>query len=303
MSKKKAKNQTSRDLPKKVHASNGAYYYVHKGKWHHLCRVSDGEAEMHRALARVLNPAAHTINELVTAFLSFGMADLKPSTQEFYKKKAKPIRVVFGEVPPNEVTPSDVAQYLELRKQQGKAVSGNREFALLSSVFNYGMRHGMVEYNPCRGVRRNTEKPRRRYIRDDEFRAAFESAPEHMQDLLAVAYLTGLRQKDLRNLKRNQITPQGIEIEESKTGKRLTVEITEALRYFLIRSQSRADSPYVLTNSHGQQWGEWAIQSAMRRLSVDWTFHDLRAKAESDHDKGLGLMPLYKRARKVRPVR
>jgi hypothetical protein len=41
----------------------------------------------------------------------------------------------------------------------------------------------------------------------------------------------------------------------------------------------------------------------MRRLDVDWTFHALRAKAESDHAKGLGLLSRYKRARDLDPTR
>lgn len=36
----------------------------------------------------------------------------------------------------------------------------------------------------------------------------------------------------------------------------------------------------------------------MRRLDVSWTFHDLRAKADSDHETGLGLMRRHNRARR-----
>jgi integrase len=152
-------------------------------------------------------------------------------------------------------------------------------------------------------VRRNKEKPRSRYVTDDEFQAALDRSIGQVQDLLELAYLTGLRQGDLRRLKRSQIKPDVIEIQEEKTGKRLAIEISPALRKVLMRAQSRCDSIYVLTNSKGQPWGLWAIQSFMRRLDVDWTFHDLRAKAESDHKTGLGLMASYKRAKTVTAVR
>lgn len=36
---------------------------------------------------------------------------------------------------------------------------------------------------------------------------------------------------------------------------------------------------------------------------TEWRFHDVRAKAESDHETGLGLMRRYTRARKLRAVR
>jgi integrase len=61
---------------------------------------------------------------------------------------------------------------------------------------------------------------RTRYIRDAEFKKVIDSAPDYIIDLLAVAYLTGLKQGDLRNLKKAMILPDGVYIEESKTGKR-----------------------------------------------------------------------------------
>lgn len=286
-----------------VRIDSGRYYYVKNHKWTALTRIDEGEPAMLRALARVKSPSAATVRDMLEAYIGFGMERLAKATQKSYLSNRKPILKVFGNVPPNEVTSGHIAQYLEKRLRQDKAVAGNREIALLSSAYNYGQRNGLCAGNPCYGVRRNPEQPRTRYIDDDEFLLAFNKAPERVQDLLAIAYLTGLRQKDVRELKRSQITPKGILIQESKTGKRLTVEITEALRYFLLRAQSRSESEYVLTNKRGQPWGEWAIQSVMRRLGVDWTFHDLRGKAESDHKTGMGLMPLYKRARTVSPVR
>jgi integrase len=124
---------------------------------------------------------------------------------------------------------------------------------------------------------------------------------------MAGLYLTGLRQGDIRTMKRTQITPHGIRVEQGKTGKVVIVAMSESLRYFVIRAQTRSpQSPYVFTNSQGDPWTYWAIQSQVRRLKAvvghDWTLHDVRAKAESDHSEGLGLLPLYKRARRVKPV-
>jgi len=165
-------------------------------------------------------------------------------------------------------------------------------------------RNGLVEVNPCRRVRRNQERPRSRYVSDTEFRAAFEATGEAFQDLLAVALLTGLRQGDLRTMRRDQVSKEGLTVTESKTGRVRLIEWSDALRFFVTRAMSRApESPYVLTNARGQPWGMWAVQSAMRRLGVDWRFHDIRAKAESDHAQGLDLLPLYRRAKRYKPVR
>ena len=170
------------------------------------------------------------------------------------------------------------------------------------------MWRGLCRSNPCRGVRRNPQLPRQRYVRDDEFRRVFEKASPAFQDFLAGLYLTGFRQGDLRRLRKNQLTPHGIRVEESKTGKIRVVQWSEALRFFITRASSRAtESEVVFTNSQGDPWSRWAIQSAVRRLRArtkhDWTLHDVRAKAESDHAEGLGLLPLYRRATRVTPVR
>lgn len=189
----------------------------------------------------------------------------------------------------------------------------NREVACLSSVYNFGMRAGDCMTNPCKGVRRNQQTPRTRYIEHDEFRKVFDAVAEPFQDFLAALYLTGLRQQDIRSMKRSQITPQGIRVIPGKTikssGKALLISMTDALRYFIIRAQTRAPSSiYVFTNENGDPWGVWAIQSQVRRVRErigrhDWTLHDVRAKAESDHSEGLGLLPLYRRVQRITPVR
>lgn len=295
-------------LPPKVHLSHGRYYYVTRkaGKlvWTPLSREAEGRSALYDALADLSRPSADTVSDLLQAYVTHGMGELKPATVHDYRLRIKPLLKVFGAMPPEGVATAHVARYLEARKKSGKAPSGNREVAVLSSAYNFGMRNGLIDCpNPCYGARRNKERPRTRYVRHEEFLEAFNRAPEPVQDLLAVAYLTGLRQKDLRTLKRSQISRDGILLEESKTGKRRLIEWSDSLRYFVTRAMTRAPkSDHVLTNSRGEPWGGWAIQSAMTRLGPDWTFHDLRAKAESDHKEGMGLMSLYKRARRTKPV-
>jgi hypothetical protein len=46
----------------------------------------------------------------------------------------------------------------------GGAVRDNREKALLSHCFTKAMVQGWVDANPCRGVHRNSERPRERMI-------------------------------------------------------------------------------------------------------------------------------------------
>lgn len=300
----------TRHLPPNVRIKHGSYHLVSDGRWKKLSRVSEGESALYAALSRQSDPKhGSTINDLLDAYCADGMSDLRPKSQSGYLQQIRSaLRPVFGTMPVSALTTAQVAQYLERAKRAGKRRSGNIQMAILSSAYEFGLRNGLCESNPCRGVRRNKVSPRKRYVRDEEYLSLFNSCSEPLQDFLALAYLTGFRSKDLRSLRRSSITPDGIRIEESKTGKLRIVAWSEAVRYFVIRAQTRApQSPFVLTNSHGDPWTEFGLASAMRRArpagGEHFTIHDIRAKAESDHKDGLGLMALYKRARRDRPVR
>lgn len=275
-----------------------------------LCRVADGEAALYAALAKYTTEHSTTMAQLFDAFQMFGVRDLAPATQRDYRGYIKrALKPVFGAMAPDDVTSVDVAKYLERRKRQGHGPIGNKEIACLSSVFQYAIRNGMASKDPTKGVRRNRTRPRDRYVRDEEYEAYLRAAPEWVQDLMQAIYLAGLRPGEAESLLKSQLTPQGIRFEESKTGKVRLIAWSDKLQFHVMRACSRAPtSPYVFTNSRGEPITKWARISVLRRLrsavkGEPWRWHDLRAKAESDHPEGLGLLPLYKRARRTTPVR
>lgn len=303
-------DQNSRALPPNVHEKSGTWWYVYrdggKRKWVKLCRVRQGEAELYRQLTRVTAPYAQNVADLLRMFLKEGMLDLSPNTQKDYENSSANLIRVFGHMRPDEIREVDIAQYLELRKQQGAPVRGNREKSCLSSAYNFWMRKGYASRNPCHGVRRNREKPVNRYIRDDEWQMALDNAEPAYRELMLAAYYTGLRKGDLRRLRKENITDEGILLEESKTGKRTLILWHDDLKTLCEAAQARSQCDRVFTNRRGQPWGEWATQSAharlMKKLPNRFRFHDIRAKAESDHESGMGMMSRYKRARRITPV-
>jgi len=307
------KSLTLKHLPDKVHIKHGSYHHVSvvdgKRKWTKLCRVSDGEAQLYVEYAKILRYGHPNISDLFDEFLGKGMTDLAERTkQDYINYINKRLRPVFGELQPSDIDTGDIYEYLDFRKEQGAPIVANREIACFSSIFNYAVRRRKARFNPCLGVKRNPEKPKERYVEHDEFLESFEAAEEYTQDLMAGIYLMGMRPNEARELKKNQLTPNGVRWKESKTGKLKIVEWSPALQFFITKACSRSpDSPYVFTNSLGKPWTQWGMHSALRRIRrrVDgetWTWHDLRAKAESDHSEGMGLLPLYKRAHRIKPV-
>ena len=318
-------------IPKGVTRKGGRYYRIVRNRWIPLSRVDEGLRALRAALLEVpieRDPA--TIGELLPRYLA--EAEITARTRDEYLRICE-ARLLhhFGRMPIRALTQVHVAKYLEKRKLDGAPVMGNRERAVLSGAYQFALRKGWATSNPCQGVRRNKERPRKRYVADAEFLVAFEAAPEALQDFLAIGLLTGAREGDLRKLKRTDLTPEGILIVEGKTalstGKTRLVAWSDALRFFVRRALERQDhiagkdadprkhrqvrpvSECVLANRFNEPWTESAIQSALKRLPRDgWHFHDLRGKAASDASHnilghGVQMLGVYVRHQKVAALR
>jgi integrase len=313
-------------IPKGVYQKNGRWYRVVRNRWIALTRVDEGLVALRRALRETpTTRAPHTIAELLACYLP--QAEISDTTRREYERIADTrLAHHFGAIPIGGLRPSHVAMYLEKRKRDGHSHMGNRERAVLSAAYECALRHGWADFNPCRGVRRNTERPRRRYVSDAEFLEAFEAAPEPLQDVMALALLTGARQGELRALRREDWREDGLHIHESKTGKLRIVGRSESLRFFIERAhsrqiriaerpadprrhrQARSVSESMLTNRFGLPWSMAGLQTAFKRLGTDWHFHDIRAKAASDAEHnilghGAGMLGVYVRRKAVKGLR
>lgn len=296
-------------LPPKVHQRHGRYFYVDKNKWHPLSRVDEGTTALYEHLQHFTSDTPATYGQLMALYIARALPELRPATQpEYIRIINSQLQPRFGYVRLNSLEPMHVAQFLEKRKSEGAAVGGNRERAVLGSVITWGMRFGWCASNPCHGVRRNREAPSRRYVTDAELKGVIDRASPALQDLLAAAFLTGLRQGDLRILKRENITAKGIELRQSKDGKLREMPWSLALKYFIDRALARSKTEFVFVGEKGRPWSMDGLQSAMRRLDPGFRFRELRPKAASDAAHNvLGhsaqMLATYIRRTVVKPVR
>lgn len=294
-----------------VTEKDGRCYKVIKNKWHGLSRVDDGINALYRALYELDPLKPGTIGELIAVYRAVGMDELKPATQVDYLNILKRLEHHFGKMRIGTLKPNQVAHFLETRKKMGKgATRANREKAVLSSVHEFGLRQMYVESNPCRGVARNTERPKKRLVKDADFLEVFERANEPFQDLIASAYLSGVRQTDVIAWSRTKhLKPEGIVYVQSKTRKPHTVYWSDALRFFMRRSMERfPGSDLVFLNTDGDPWTTSAIASQLARLKSGWCFKDLRAKAQTDSPHsvlghGAALEAMYRKELRTNPVR
>ncbi len=303
------------NLPSNVHEKHGRYYLVRRQagrrSWLPLSTVSEGEGALAEALQRVRAPEhPETIAALLRLFVRYGMHDYAPDTVTEYTRCIRARLIpTFGHMRISSLTQAHIAQFLEEGRMGRRATLANRERAVLSSAYEWGMRKGYVGVNPCRGVRRNRERPSRVRVTDAQYLDAYRRAPTPVRNLMHIGYLTGLRLCDLVRLLKAWITPEGITVVESKTGRADLIEWTPLLRATVNRAleYAPARSPYLLVASRGQPWQKWAVQSAWKRLAPGFAFRQIRAKAATDAAHNvLGhrgqMLTRYVRSERLRPV-
>jgi integrase len=155
--------------------------------------------------------------------------------------------------------------------------------------------------NPCNDIKKLTEKTRDRYIEDWEYKAVYDSAKPFIQITMEIAVITGLRQRDILDLRLSDLHNDGIHITTNKTKK-----INKWTPYLKsVINQAKAlrkvtSSIYLICTQKGQQYTSSGFKSmwqkTMKKALADdvikekFTFRDLRPKAASDHEDGTMLL-------------
>jgi integrase len=172
----------------------------------------------------------------------------------------------------------------------------NRVLSFTRQVFSLALEWGEVDSNPAIGVKRHSERKRGRYISDDEYRAIYAHAPERLQIIMDLLYLTGQRVNDVLTLRREDVVEHGIAFQPAKTqtstGARLTVKTSQAMSEALSRCTGKI---YLIEGRWGSKVDyrsvvdQWRL--ACERAGVaDVQLRDLRAKSLTDA-KRQGLDP------------
>jgi len=296
-----------RNLPQRMYWKNGAYYYVTpQHKW---LRLSADLAEAKRMWAELEAPCRLPSQGMAAVFNRYAVEVLPgkaSKTQEEQGRQLHLLEAAFGELRPDEVRPMHVAQYLDARAAQGAAVGGNREKALLSHVFSMAMRWGIVDANPCRGVARNREVPRDRYVSDEEFarfvafcrglrwgmlarrdgqgiagsceQGAVIQSGHLVATAMEIAYLAAQRRQDVLRLKLEHILPEGLLVEQLKGRNRKPVKVLVAWAPQLAVAIGRAKSlwrpkncPYLFVSRRTRQpYTDSGFNALVQRIQRAW---------------------------------
>lgn len=313
---KAAMQEEELPLPPGVREKHGSWHLVVKHKWTKLCRVEEGRPRLYEVLCEKIDGAEGDVWFGIVMYLTHGMKELADATQKHYRTTGMRMLHHFGHYRWDEVEPTHCKQFLKWRKENKAAVTGNREKSFMSSVWEYAMGEGWASSNPWRGVRRNKERRNGTYVEHAALVAELDRAPPELYALMGTAYLTGIRQTDLRLVRKDQIIGDVLKIIESKTKKENEHEITSTVRLMLNKACEHAEavaqryddvadrlednseygrsekwrakskrvreSPFIFLSRRGLPWTESGLGSALQRFGAAFQFRQLRPKAQTD---------------------
>jgi integrase len=150
---------------------------------------------------------------------------------------------------------NDVATVHSAITRAGTRVTANRVLALVSSIFGWASSAGLWDSNPAKGIRRNAERSRDRFLQTDElprFYAALAEEPnDTMRDYFLMSLLTGARRSNVLAMKRDEVDLKRAEwrIPRTKNNDPQTVPLMPEAMAILAERLAGSDSIYVFPGS------------------------------------------------------
>ncbi len=207
---------------------NGVYHHGRKFRmriyvgndkrptWHVF--KSTTEVEFFREWSRYLKrKQVVTMSDVFERYEAQELPKKADDTQRSDRTALNFLRLAFGNLPPEDVKPSQIVAYIDAREKHA-AIRANREIDLLSHIFTKCRHWELVEHNPAQKLRyRNPEKPRERYVTDVQLWRALRIAPPLIRYAMYLAVLTGLRRRDILGLTWDNFGPDGLTVTLSKS--------------------------------------------------------------------------------------
>lgn len=284
--------QHDKHLPPRMRKRGRSYYYRARGR---EIPLGPDLAKARQEWTRLENDCS--VGDNFAAIVDRWLAEVVPlkakRTQKDYARHAAVLVKVFGHMALEEIAPSHVRRYYDLRAKRS-LVQANRERAVLSMLINWARAVGIMDGpNPVAGVHGRKERPRSVYVDDAAFGAVWNAAPPCVRDALDLARTTGQRPADVLRMALTDIRDGCLEVRQGKTGKALRIQIEGELAATIerIRAQIAARpvaSVLLVQDERGQPLGYWRFvklfQRARNAAGEAWQFRDLRAKAGTDMD-------------------
>jgi integrase len=297
--KRKAKFQK---LPKYVYDNNGTIIYRQRinGDLQRPVRLGNSKtplSEIWSNYEALIGKSRDTLQYIVDQY--FKGDDFKNLKSHKEVKRAlgalldQPVGDrIFGQILIVDVSPGVIRKYLDYRNN----VSGNREISYLSKAWSYCYERDIViKPNPCKGVRRKTEKPRTRYVTDEEYQLVFDLSPKYVKTAMELAYLCRMRLSETLDTRVRDIQDKGLHTRRLKGSNDAITLWSDRLRFVIdrgLKGQMRVPDMPIVNNGKGSNIRVERFKTAWQRLMKKvvlqgikrFTFQDLKAKGVSDFE-------------------
>jgi integrase len=207
--------------------------------------------------------AAPTVGDLCTRFAEEHLPKKRPSTQRDYQSAIdRHILPELKYLKVADVSYSDVDALHRKITRRGTPYHANRVLALLSKMFSQAIRWGWRADNPAKGIERNQEHKRQRYLSADELGRLTLALAEHddqqAANIIRLLLLTGARRGEVLAARWDQLDLKtGTWIKPGATTKQRTehrVPLSAPARQLLreIWEAAALDQDYVFPGRHGK---------------------------------------------------
>jgi integrase len=289
-----------RDLPRRVYERHGAWYFVDtQGKWHKLARVKHGMPAMYRALADLAE--GEITGDRMPAVIGRWMTEKRAiwavKTLRDQERIAAQMSKAFAKFKPDQITSKICGDYLKKFKATPRTYNMHR--TMLGQVLSFAAVDGLRDgHNPVDDVKALPLPPRKRIVIDTEIEA-IKTAARQMPSrhilvrMIDLALITGQRISDLISITWADVQEDGIRVTQQKTGEKLLIEWSDALRAAVEACAPEAErtGPLLRTPTGGAYtydgisslWKRTRAVAAEELPSVrDLHIHDLRGRAGVD---------------------
>lgn len=227
-----------------------------------------------------------TFANLFDAYLERHSKPHKRTSREDEAKYRDYLAKSLGGRKVSHITRQQVAAIHDRITADGHAIMANRVLALVSSVFGWGISKSLCEANPAKGIKRNSETSRDRFLQADElprfFKALAEEANESMRDYFLLSLLTGARRSNVLAMRWADVNFERAEwrIERTKNDGPATVTLSpEALK--ILRSRKPEKNETYVFPGPGQRGHLVEPRKGWERVLeragiADLRIHDLR---------------------------
>jgi integrase len=251
--------------------------------------------------------AAPTVADLITRFETEHSPRLRPSAgKKYHEQFRKHVLPFFGpHTKAAEVSFADIDRLHRKVTTTAGPYAANRVLSLVSKLFSLAVRWGVVTASPTKGVERNLESKRKRYLSGDELERLLSALAVHANrqsvDVIRVLLMTGARRGEVLGMRWDQIDLQtGTWTKLASTTEQKAdhvVPLSAPVRQLLseIRAAQNADDVFVFPSERGGHRVD--INTNWRRIRkaaglAGLRLHDLRHSFASQLASGGASLPL-----------